>query len=55
MSTALVLSHPEFTTAFVLDTHESNHGIRAAVLSQVMYGVAYPVAQASPEPRETTM
>ena len=55
MSTALVLSHPECTTAFVLDTDASNHGTGAAVLSQVMYGVAHPVAHASPELRETTM
>ena len=55
MSTALVLSNPEFTTAFVLDTYASNHGIGAAVLSQVRYGVAHPVAYASPELRETTV
>lgn len=56
LATAPVLSYPDFTAEFILDTDASNHGI-GAVLSQLKNGVEHPVAYASrtlTRPRETT-
>ena len=46
LSTAPVLSYPDFKAEFILDTDASNHGI-GAVLSQLKNGVEHPVAYAS--------
>lgn len=46
LSIAPVLSYPDFTAEFILDTDASNHGI-GAVLSQLKNGVEHPVAYAS--------
>ena len=46
LATAPVLSYPDFTTEFILDTDASNHGI-GAVLSQLKNGKEHPVAYAS--------
>ena len=46
LSTAPVLSYPDFTAEFILDTDASNHGI-GAVLSQLKNGEEHPVAYAS--------
>ena len=46
LSTAPVLSYPDFKAEFILDMDASNHGI-GAVLSQLKNGVEHPVAYAS--------
>ena len=46
LSTAPILSYPDFSAEFILDTDASNHGI-GAVLSQLKDGVEHPVAFAS--------
>ena len=46
LSTAPILSYPDFSAEFILDTDASNHGI-GAVLSQLKDGVEHPVSFAS--------